>query len=186
MAQVCLWLGFARIPGRAGGAVREVEDISYGVYILHWPAGQILMNTFPGLPTPILFAMMAVSAILLGWLMRVGVEKPMLALKPALASRLALFAPRRTEPAVQLTPRPEVSPLAGCSGGRARDCCDDQRDADQRHDGAPDGGELQVFVEGPCEHEEARSDQDQKRPFERGGQADDSDPCSDGVIPSPM
>jgi len=96
MAQVCLWLGFARIPGRAGGAVREVEDISYGVYILHWPAGQILMNTFPGLPTPILFAMMAVSAILLGWLMRVGVEKPMLALKPALASRLALFAPRRT------------------------------------------------------------------------------------------
>lgn len=100
MAQLCLWLGFARIPGRAGGAVREVEDISYGVYILHWPAGQVLLNTFEGIQAPALFAMMAVSAILLGWLMRVGVEKPALTLRPALAQALrtvsARLDPRRT------------------------------------------------------------------------------------------
>jgi peptidoglycan/LPS O-acetylase OafA/YrhL len=94
MAHLCMWLGFARIPGRAGGAVREVEDISFGVYILHWPAGQILMNTFEGVQTPVLFAMMAVSAILLGWLMRVGVEKPALTLRPALAGALRMLSAR--------------------------------------------------------------------------------------------
>jgi peptidoglycan/LPS O-acetylase OafA/YrhL len=77
-----------------------VEDISYGVYILHWPAGQILMNMFEGVQTPVLFAMMAVSAILLGWLMRVGVEKPALTLRPALAGALRMLSARlRRRPA---------------------------------------------------------------------------------------
>lgn len=98
LAQACLWLGFANIRGRVGGAVREVEDISYGVYILHWPAGQILVSAFPDLPVWLLFIAMTLSAVTCGWLLRVTVEKPALAMRPALASRLARLAPSAATP----------------------------------------------------------------------------------------
>ena len=88
MGYVTLWAGFLRIPGRIGVAVREVEDVSYGVYILHWPIGQIVLALHPGAGAFTLLVVMAPAALLTGWLMRVWVEKPALALKPRLRALL--------------------------------------------------------------------------------------------------
>lgn len=88
MAYVTLWAGFLYIPGRAGTAIREVEDVSYGVYILHWPIGQMTLALIPGAGPLILLAVMAPAALLTGWMMRVWVEKPALALKPRIRSLL--------------------------------------------------------------------------------------------------
>lgn len=100
VAYVSLLIGFIRLPGRAGGAVREVEDVSFGVYILHWPVGQLVLNAWPHLPAHVLFAAMLASAVALGWLMRVSVERPALALRPALARLVRSGAARlRRRPA---------------------------------------------------------------------------------------
>ena len=88
MGYVTLWAGFLRIPGHIGVAVREVEDVSYGVYILHWPIGQIVLALHPGAGAFTLLVVMAPAALLTGWLMRVWVEKPALALKPRLRALL--------------------------------------------------------------------------------------------------
>lgn len=82
MAYVTLWAGFALIPGKAGQAIREVEDVSYGVYILHWPIGQMTLALIPGASAAILFAVMVPGALVSGWLMRIGIEKPAMAMKP--------------------------------------------------------------------------------------------------------
>ncbi len=88
MGYVTLWAGFLRIPGHIGVAVREVEDVSYGVYILHWPIGQIVLALHPGAGAFTLLVVMVPAALLAGWLMRVWVEKPALALKPRLRALL--------------------------------------------------------------------------------------------------
>ncbi|GJL98191.1 MAG: acyltransferase [Hyphobacterium sp.] len=82
MAFATLWAGYLMIPGKAGKAIREVEDISYGIYILHWPIGQMAFALLPGLGATGLFAIMLPGALVSGWLMRVLVEKPAMALKP--------------------------------------------------------------------------------------------------------
>jgi peptidoglycan/LPS O-acetylase OafA/YrhL len=84
MAYGTLWLGYLRIPGRAGRAVREVEDISYGVYILHWPIGQMTLALVPAAGSGLMFAVMLPGALVAGWLLRIIVERPALAMKPAL------------------------------------------------------------------------------------------------------
>jgi len=81
MAYATLWAGYLMIPGKAGRVIREVEDISYGVYILHWPIGQMTLALFPGVGAAFLFVVMVPGAIVGGWLMRVQVEKPALAWK---------------------------------------------------------------------------------------------------------
>lgn len=90
MGYVTLWAGFLRIPGRIGEAVREVEDVSYGVYILHWPIGQMVLAVNPAAGTLMIFTVMVPAALLAGWLLRIWVEKPALALKPRLHARLNL------------------------------------------------------------------------------------------------
>jgi peptidoglycan/LPS O-acetylase OafA/YrhL len=77
-----LWAGYLMIPGKPGKAIREVEDISYGIYILHWPIGQMAFALLPGIGAIGLFAIMLPGATVSGWLMRVLVEKPTMALKP--------------------------------------------------------------------------------------------------------
>tara|TARA_R110002095_G_scaffold187168_2_gene164432 strand:- start:370 stop:1464 length:1095 start_codon:yes stop_codon:yes gene_type:complete len=84
LAWLYLWVGFLDVPGRIGKALREVEDVSYGIYILHWPLGMMAFALIPGIGANALFAIMTVSAIAAGWVMRVTIEKPALALKPRL------------------------------------------------------------------------------------------------------
>ena len=84
LAWLYLWVGFLDVPGRVGKALREVEDVSYGVYILHWPLGMMAFALIPGIGANALFAIMLTSAIAAGWVMRVTVEKPALAMKPRL------------------------------------------------------------------------------------------------------
>ena len=84
LAWLYLWVGFLDVPGRVGKALREVEDVSYGIYILHWPLGMMAFAVIPGIGANALFAIMTVSAIAAGWVMRVTVEKPALAMKPHL------------------------------------------------------------------------------------------------------
>ena len=88
LAWLYLWVGFLDVPGRIGKALREVEDVSYGVYILHWPLGMMAFALMPGIGANALFAIMTVSAIAAGWVLRVTVEKPALAMKPDLMARL--------------------------------------------------------------------------------------------------
>ena len=87
LASAYLWLGHAHIKGRVGNAVRNVEDVSYGIYILHWPIGLIAFALLPGLNTTELALIMAPAAILAGWVLRVTVEKPALAWKERLQPR---------------------------------------------------------------------------------------------------
>tara|TARA_R110000868_G_scaffold120773_1_gene320571 strand:+ start:6921 stop:8018 length:1098 start_codon:yes stop_codon:yes gene_type:complete len=88
LAWTYLWLGFITVPGRIGKALRDVEDVSYGVYILHWPLGMMIFALMPWLGYNALFALMLPVAVLAGWVLRVTVEKPALALKPHLLARL--------------------------------------------------------------------------------------------------
>lgn len=87
LASIYLLVGYVRIPGPAGEKVRNVEDISYGLYILHWPIGMMVFALLPGLTTTALAVIMLPLAVLAGWGLRVLVEKPTLALKRKLDNR---------------------------------------------------------------------------------------------------
>ncbi|WP_421790413.1 acyltransferase family protein [Hyphobacterium sp.] len=88
MAYATLWAGYVFIPGRTGQVVREVEDISYGIYILHWPIGQMALAMIPAIGSGQLFLIMLPLSVLAGWLLRVLVERPALAMKPALLAAI--------------------------------------------------------------------------------------------------
>lgn len=96
-AYVFLWLGFKTIPGRVGHEVREVEDVSYGLYILHWPVGQMLVASNPEIGTLCMFAIMVASSLVMALILRRLVEKPALAIKPRIRAGLNRF--RGTNPA---------------------------------------------------------------------------------------
>lgn len=78
-----LWLGFIAIPGPAGVRIRGVEDLSYGIYILHWPIGQLALWTWPNLPPIGLLVIMLGLSVPLAYGLRVWVEKPATASKAA-------------------------------------------------------------------------------------------------------
>jgi len=78
-----LWLGFTHIPGPLGARIRGVEDLSYGIYILHWPIGQLALWAWPGLsPVGLLVIMLGLS-LPLAYGLRVFIEKPATASKTA-------------------------------------------------------------------------------------------------------
>jgi peptidoglycan/LPS O-acetylase OafA/YrhL len=81
LAWTFLWIGFLDIPGRLGSALRNIEDVSYGIYILHWPIGMMVFSLYPEMGSSALFAIMLPGSIAAGWVLRVSVEKPALAMK---------------------------------------------------------------------------------------------------------
>jgi peptidoglycan/LPS O-acetylase OafA/YrhL len=90
-AWAVLWIGFMVVPGKVGNAMRNVEDVSYGVYILHWPLGMMAFAIAPQISSPLLFAIMVPTAVVAGWVLRVAIEKPAMAMKRDLEAAL----PRR-------------------------------------------------------------------------------------------
>ncbi|MAK64357.1 MAG: hypothetical protein CMF75_06385 [Maricaulis sp.] len=99
LAALFIWMGHQHIPGRAGEAVRNVEDISYGIYIMHWPLGQMLMVSFPSMNTTVLALAMFLAVLPVAWLMRVLVESPSLALKSKLFPRKRVDISKAAVPA---------------------------------------------------------------------------------------
>lgn len=87
LAASYLLIGYARIPGRIGEQVRNVEDVSYGIYILHWPLGMMAFSLMPGLTTTELAMIMFPLAVITGWGLRVLVEKPAMALRARMSGR---------------------------------------------------------------------------------------------------
>jgi len=99
MGYVTLWLGFMVIPGKTGHAIRNVEDVSYGVYILHWPIGQMVLALYPDITPHALLMVMAPTALLSGWLLRVLVEKPALNAKADIVAALRKRSDQTAKPA---------------------------------------------------------------------------------------
>lgn len=86
-AWAALALGYVRLPEGLHNRIAYLPDLSYGIYILHWPLGMIFFALMPGLSTTALFALMLPAAILAGWALRVTVENPAEALKRRLVKR---------------------------------------------------------------------------------------------------
>jgi len=93
LAWLFLSLGYIDIPGKIGASIRNVEDVSYGIYIMHWPIGMMAFSLFPQSSSTTLFAIMLPAAIAAAWVQRVCVEKPALKMKWDL---LAAFRSRKT------------------------------------------------------------------------------------------
>ncbi|WP_019961037.1 acyltransferase family protein [Woodsholea maritima] len=97
IAFVLLIAGYVRLPGTFGHQLREVEDVSYGLYILHFPLGHVLLSLQPDLSWPVLFAQMWASALITGWILRVTIEKPAMGL-------MAWVTPKRARQGETLQP----------------------------------------------------------------------------------
>lgn len=91
-AAIILWLGYRVPSGKIGTRLTRIEDISYGIYILHWPIGMMVFSLAPGMNTLTVFALMLPLSLVAGWLMRVGIEKPAMRMKDALSK------PRSAQP----------------------------------------------------------------------------------------
>lgn len=87
LAASYLLLGYVRIPGQTGERVRNVEDVSYGIYILHWPLGMMVFAMLPELSTTALALIMLPLAVIAGWGLRVLVETPAMALRARMSRR---------------------------------------------------------------------------------------------------
>ena len=80
-ALLALRIGYLTVPAtKVWQRIKGVEDLSYGIYIIHWPVGLIIMvlagaiGWQPG--TASVAALMALISIALAWPLRVWVERP--------------------------------------------------------------------------------------------------------------
>ncbi|MEE9380192.1 MAG: acyltransferase [Hyphomonadaceae bacterium] len=75
-------LALAFAPLSVSQKIRKLPDISYGLYIWHWPIYMLLINTFPDAPRWQMLALvglpLAICAAMASWFL---IEKPTLALK---------------------------------------------------------------------------------------------------------
>lgn len=81
VAMLGLRIGFVRAPAsRVWRALRDVEDYSYGIYVIHWPVGLLIMHAALGMGisvgTTTLAALMAIITLALAIPLRHGLEKP--------------------------------------------------------------------------------------------------------------
>lgn len=88
-AWTVLALGYVRFPARLHDRLTALPDLSYGIYILHWPIGMVALSLLPGLSTTALFAIMLPTAIAAAWAMRRLVEDPAEKLKRRMVTRQA-------------------------------------------------------------------------------------------------
>lgn len=92
IAVIIYLLGFSRI-GKS--RVLEKYDLSYGIYIYSFPVGQLIVFA-TGIDSPwLLFALNVAVAAVLAWLSWVYLEKPILARKHEIATRVAAIFPFR-------------------------------------------------------------------------------------------
>lgn len=80
-ALLALRAGYLKVPAtRLWQRIKGVEDLSYGIYIIHWPVGLMLMvfaghvGWQPG--TTSIAALMTFISVALAWPLRVWVERP--------------------------------------------------------------------------------------------------------------
>lgn len=73
-------LAFANVP--ALRSIGQRVDLSYGIYLYHWPCQLLLLNTVRGMSPWLLFPVSLASAAGLAWVSWQLVEQPALRLKP--------------------------------------------------------------------------------------------------------
>ncbi|MGB3454919.1 MAG: acyltransferase [Litorimonas sp.] len=88
---VVLLLAFAHAPNLE--RFQSIEDVSYGVYIYHWPVMQLLVHWMPGIGTAELLAFALPIILTLSWASWTYVEKPMLRYKTPLGQWLRFGRP---------------------------------------------------------------------------------------------
>ena len=87
-----LWLGF--VPKGPMLAYNRVGELSYSVYIWHWPIGQTILSLVPGLAFYELFVVMAPLTVAISALSWSLVERPALQHVSRLADWLERCAAR--------------------------------------------------------------------------------------------
>lgn len=90
---LALWAASFRYGGMRDWANRN--DLSYGVYILHWPVGQTLAFAIPGISIATLGLTSLALTLALAWLSWKFIEAPALSLKPRQPLRLAWLGDQR-------------------------------------------------------------------------------------------
>jgi peptidoglycan/LPS O-acetylase OafA/YrhL len=98
-ALVAMRVGFLKAEGsRVWRAARDVEDYSYGIYIIHWPVGLLIMHFVIAwelaIGTTTMMALMTVFTLALAIPLRHGIEKPFQTMGRRVARGRALTRPR--------------------------------------------------------------------------------------------
>ncbi|HLX97329.1 MAG TPA: hypothetical protein VKR62_01425 [Roseiarcus sp.] len=107
-----VWLGLRDPPGIPFG------DLSYGVYLLHFPIGQTIMHLFPGAGSPLRLTLMTLPpAFASAWLSWNLIEHPILSRKTSILAALD-----RAIEAVQATIGPFVPRRIARIGRPIGDC----------------------------------------------------------------
>jgi peptidoglycan/LPS O-acetylase OafA/YrhL len=107
-----LWLGF--VPKGPVLAYNKVGELSYSVYIWHWPIGQTLFSCAPGLGFFTLFILIALISVAVAALSWSLIERPALQCVPRLAHWLEACGARlRWSPAWLSAERVALASLAG-------------------------------------------------------------------------
>ncbi len=121
-----LWLGF--VPRGSILAYNRVGELSYSVYIWHWPIGQTLFSLAPGLAFYEFFILITLLSVAIAALSWNFIERPALQRGPQLAhwleqmprSRALVANPASWAAAWSCSRAPPVLPMGMRRNGRTR------------------------------------------------------------------